>query len=82
MNSTTQQANRNQENNMATCPHCGNSNPDLLQDNGCSPTDPDLTLLCVKPCTPEESSLDDFDRADPTDREKCYMQWEPNSDLI
>jgi len=57
---------------MPTCPHCGNRNPALIQDNGERSTSPDLTLLCVKPCLPGQSSFLD-------DSTICGCQWEPNA---
>lgn len=29
------------------CPHCGNTNPGLIEDNGLPARDDDYTLLCV-----------------------------------
>ena len=64
------------------CPHCGNSDPRLIQDNGERPSSPDLTLLCVARVPPEAWSFDhvkpspsDFDAAGLV---PCGMQWEPN----
>ncbi len=37
---------------IPTCPHCGNANPDTIQDNGGQGVD--LTLLC--PATPNTTT--------------------------
>jgi len=55
-----------------TCPHCGNTDPATIQDNGLGWRDHDLTLLCVKPCDPSQSSLDD------PAADVCGCQWDPN----
>ena len=56
------------------CPHCGNADPATIQDNWRTWRDYDLTLLCVKPCAPGESSLDD-----PLET-VCGCQWSPNQE--
>ena len=58
-----------------TCPHCGNTDADYIQDNGRGWLDYDLTLLCVKPCQAGESSSGD------TEATVCGCQWDPNSEL-
>ncbi len=65
------------------CPHCGNTNPILLLNNGEEPASPDLTLLCVARVKPGEWSFDhvaplpeDYDAANLV---PCGMQWDPNS---
>lgn len=60
---------------MAICPHCGNTDRATIEDNGCKPSDPRYTLLCVAPCKPDESSFDE--RFEDDDRRVCGMQWEP-----
>lgn len=66
----------------AQCPHCGNYNDKLIQDNGERAASPDLTLLCIARVAPSEWSFDhvapqpeDFDAAGLV---PCGMQWEPN----
>jgi len=65
-----------------SCPHCGNHDPRLLQDNGEEPSSPDLTLLCVARVKPAEWS---FDHVKPTVEDigadglvPCGMQWDAN----
>ena len=55
------------------CPHCGNTNPETIQDNGARGSA--LSYLCVKPCDPEDSSFDEYAAPDPEDRRICAMQW-------
>ena len=61
---------------MAKCPHCGNRDPKLIEDNGERPSSPDLTLLCVAPIAPEDSTFDwlPLNQRPAT----CGMQWDPN----
>ncbi len=65
----------------AKCPHCGNTNTQLIQGNGERAKSPDLTLLCVARVQPDAWSFDekpypeDFDAAGLV---PCGMQWEPN----
>jgi len=51
-----------------------------MEDNGLPRRHGAFTLLCVKPCEPDESSLagpwNDSDNAPPP---YCGMQWEPNA---
>ena len=64
----------------AKCPHCGNTNPELIETNGCEPNDPDFTLLCIARMKPGEEALADFEpRSQPGDDGlvACGMQWEP-----
>jgi hypothetical protein len=68
-----------------TCPHCGNRDRSLMEDNGCAADATDLTLLCKRPCTPEDSTYSPGDLpvsaewpADDPVRFTCGMQWEPN----
>ncbi len=69
-----------------TCPHCGNTNQKLIQDNGEKPSSPDLTLLCVARVEPEDWSFDhvkplleDYDAAGLV---PCGMQWDPNMEAL
>jgi len=66
------------------CPHCGNTDTRLMQDNGLRANHPDFTLLCVKRVPPDESS---FERVLITPEDinadgltACGMQWEPNNE--
>jgi hypothetical protein len=62
------------------CPHCGNTNPQYISDNGCRESSPDFTLLCTKPCQPGESSFDDESWFEEAGKPiTCGMQWEPNN---
>lgn len=61
---------------MKICPNCGNRNQTFIRDNGERPTSPDLTLLCVAPVKPEDSSFDFLPLAERP--AECGMQWEPN----
>lgn len=57
-----------------TCPHCGNADRSLIEDNGHKWTHPDCTLLCVAPVPAGE--CDSFDvTSDGT--AVCGMQWDP-----
>jgi hypothetical protein len=65
------------------CPHCGNTNPKLLQDNGEEPSSLDLTLLCVARVAPSAWSFDHV-KPLPEDHDAsglvpCGMQWDPNT---
>lgn len=65
------------------CPHCGNTDRKLLQDNGEPPMSPTLSLLCVARVRPEDWSFDT--KPEPQDYDAaglvpCGMQWDPNSD--
>ena len=66
------------------CPHCGNTSPKLIQDNGEKPSSPDLTLLCVARVPPSAWSFADQDVKpakedyDDNGRVPCGMQWDPN----
>lgn len=69
------------------CPHCGNTNKNLMQSNleperGVDSKHPDLTLLCIARVRPADWS---FDHVKPTAEEigadglvPCSMQWDPN----
>ena len=64
------------------CPHCGNADPAQVEDNGCSTSSYDLTLLCVARVPPKEAAHAD-DRytpdADEDGKTACGMQWDPNA---
>lgn len=64
-----------------TCPHCGNRNSRLIEDNGLSDDHPGLTLLCVARVNPGD---DCFGEGNPKVGEDgkvpCSMQWNPNED--
>jgi len=64
------------------CPHCGNRDPKLIEDNGCSPSDLDYTLLCIARVSPGEDAFGG-DANPPLDvgadgKVVCGMQWCPN----
>ncbi len=65
-----------------SCPSCGNANRETIETNGCRPSDPDLTLLCVARVTPEDSDSEpewlvagDYDE---NGLVICGAQWCPN----
>lgn len=61
------------------CPHCGNADRTTLQDNGHPPGSHDLTMLCVAPCDPADSTLDPEYLDDlPPEDVVCGLQWSPN----
>jgi hypothetical protein len=62
------------------CPHCGNADPAKVEDNGCSTTSPDLTLLCVARVAPKDAAHFDPDLTEvaPDGTVACGMQWDPN----
>ncbi len=65
----------------AKCPHCGNSNQDLIESNR-APTKSkhyhEETLLCVARVRPEECVFgkDDAGEVDADGLVLCGMQWE------
>jgi hypothetical protein len=65
------------------CPHCGNTDPQWIANNGADPRSVAYTLLCMKPCQPGESSFEDADEWEQAEAAKgtlvCGMQWEPNA---
>jgi len=61
-----------------TCPHCGNTNRDLMEDNGLKATSWDLTLLCVAPVKDGEYDSFEYTKGDADFTGLCGMQWEPN----
>lgn len=67
--------------NYRCCPHCGNKNPDTLQDNGERRLHPDYTILCVALVPLGEEAGAGCDMAPDPDsigRVPCGMQWCPN----
>ena len=69
---------------MNKCPHCGNTDPKHIQDNGEQPSSSDLTLLCVARVKPSEWSFDPVapipEDYDADGLVPCGMQWDPNSE--
>ena len=62
-----------------TCPHCGNRDRELMEENGAKPSDPDFTLLCVARMKPGEDSFDgETVETGPDGLTICGMQWCPN----
>jgi len=63
---------------MRVCPNCGNRSRRYIETNGERPSSLDLTLLCLAPVKPEDSSFDWL----PLDQRpaECGMQWTPNDD--
>ena len=59
-----------------TCPHCGNTDQKWFETNGLPKRAPGFSILCMKPCDPDESSFDEYALPDPEDRRVCGMQWE------
>jgi hypothetical protein len=65
-----------------TCPHCGNRNPETIEDNGAGTRDDDYTLLCVARVSIGEDAFDG--QANPPltvgsdGKVDCGMQWSPN----
>jgi len=53
---------------MMTCPYCGNAKQDLIEDNGCSPSDPELECMCI-------ALIDEYGEGEP---HPCYHRWQPN----
>lgn len=64
------------------CPHCGNRDPKLIEDNGVRANDPDFTLLCVARVAPGADSFGG--EANPPleagadGKVSCGMQWCPS----
>ena len=64
------------------CPHCGNSRPSLIENNGCRVNSPDLTLLCIARVRHGDEATDPHHPAVEVDDDGlvlCGMQWEPNA---
>ena len=63
------------------CPHCGNCNQSLIEDNNASKTSVYYTLLCVARVLPRDAyDGDDVEPREPEEDGKvvCGMQWSPN----
>jgi hypothetical protein len=63
------------------CPHCGNADPAKVEDNGCSTSSYDLTLLCVARVLPRDWAFTEApepDQVGEDGRVACGMQWSPN----
>ena len=61
------------------CPHCGNTDERLIEDNGCKPSDPLYTLLCMSRVAPDEDAFGGGSEPGQDGKVACGMQWEPNS---
>jgi hypothetical protein len=65
-----------------TCPHCGNRDPEFIEDNGAGTRDADYTLLCVARVAPGEDSFGGDANppleVGPDGKVTCGMQWCPN----
>ncbi len=64
------------------CPHCGNADPNTIEDNGLSPHSMDYTLLCVARVAPKDCALGIYAHHDDEDFDadrlvKCGCQWSP-----
>lgn len=70
--------------NRYTCPHCGNRDPQLIEDNGADRRDADYTLLCVARVAPGEDSFHGDANppltVGPDGKVDCGMQWCPNAE--
>jgi|GEM_PF-2262758 len=68
--------------NRRACPHCGNRDEALIEDNGTDPRDDDYTLLCVARVRPGEDAFDGEANppleVGPDGTVACGMQWSPN----
>jgi hypothetical protein len=63
------------------CPHCGNADPAKVEDNGCSTSSHDLTLLCVSRVLPKDAANADYEPAPEVGDDGCVAcgeQWSPN----
>lgn len=77
--------NTNQTARRRRCPHCGNTDTNLMQSNlgrehGVTSRHPDLTILCVARVPPDASSFAPlFTPSVGADgMVECGMQWDPN----
>jgi hypothetical protein len=63
------------------CPHCGNADPAQVEDNGCSVSSYDLTLLCVARTTPKGAAHFDAKLTEVASdgTVACGMRWDPNA---
>lgn len=67
------------------CPHCGNASPSTIDSNGCRPSDPNYTLLCVAQVKPEDAAIlpygfDPDTDTDPHGLVPCGQQWCPDDE--
>ncbi len=63
------------------CPHCGNRNQRLFEDNGVNPTHIGYGILCIARVKPEDWAFADPPDPDQLDAEGlvvCGWQWYPN----
>lgn len=61
------------------CPHCGNTDPAFIEDNGESASSPDLTLLCIARVDPYSHNQYDVATVGADGLTACGTQWEPNT---
>ncbi len=63
----------------STCPNCGNTNSDTIEDNGLKPTSSEYTLLCIARVKPADwafkHTMPDPDQLDADGNVACGMQW-------
>ena len=66
----------------AKCPHCGNRNGKLIDDNGLSSKNYDYTLLCIArvPAKDVANYDEQLTAVGPDGKATCGMQWCPNVD--
>lgn len=66
------------------CPHCGNTNQDKIEDNGCEPGSFNYALLCVNRVEPRDRSWTHVepepDQIDAEGKVSCGYQWSPNEE--
>ncbi len=75
--------NRTGETMAAKCPHCGNKDPESIEDNGLSERSDDYTLLCVarvEPGTDAHAGSAPEAEPGPDGQVSCGMQWCPNEE--
>jgi hypothetical protein len=60
------------------CPNCGNQDPATIESNGCKPSDPDYTLLCLAKVPADVTS---YYAAEPDENGlyECGWQWNPQT---
>jgi hypothetical protein len=63
------------------CPACGNTNKDRMTTNSFQPSHPDLSVLCLKRCAAEDSTLGaEYWEENPDTQPVCGNEWHPNWD--
>lgn len=63
------------------CPNCGNTDPQLMGDNGEPEYAPDLELVCLLELdTAEETSFRKSAVPEPNGKFVCGCLWTPNSE--